>query len=130
MLSIQQSGPVFLGILTLLLVVLVGQGLLAAVAIQRQHASQKVRYHLSNLRQCGLLACVLGMLGQGIGLFLAFRAIEQHQIDVSPKLLWQGVGTSLVTTLYGLALLGVALLLYLVLHRWHQRQHSQASSSS
>lgn len=53
------------------------------------------------VREFGLLALTLGVLGQLIGLFEAFKAIELMG-DVSPALLAGGLKVSSVTTLYGL----------------------------
>lgn len=55
---------------------------------------------LSYVREFGLLALALGILGQLIGLFEAFKAIEIMG-DVSPTLLAAGLKVSSVTTLYG-----------------------------
>ncbi len=56
---------------------------------------------LKYVREFGILALALGILGQLIGLFEAFKAIELMG-DVSPALLAGGLKVSSVTTLYGL----------------------------
>lgn len=56
---------------------------------------------LHMVREAGLLALALGVLGQLIGLFDAFRAIEAMG-GVSPKMLAAGLKVSSITTIYGL----------------------------
>jgi len=56
---------------------------------------------LNYVRELGLLGLALGILGQLIGLFEAFKAIEIIG-DVSPALLAGGLKVSSITTLYGL----------------------------
>ncbi len=56
---------------------------------------------LTYVRELGLLALALGILGQLIGLFEAFKAIEMMG-DVSPAMLAGGLKVSSITTLYGL----------------------------
>ena len=48
----------------------------------------------------GSLALFTGILGQAIGMFQAFGAIEQAG-DISPALIAGGFKVSLITTLYG-----------------------------
>ena len=67
---------------------------------------------LSYIKQVGLLALMVGLLGQLIGLYEAFRAIEIVQ-DVSPAILIGGLKVSMITTLYGLFIYIVGLLLAL-----------------
>lgn len=56
---------------------------------------------LHMVREAGLLALALGVLGQLIGLFDAFRAIEAMG-GVSPEMLAAGLKVSSITTIYGL----------------------------
>ncbi|HAA15087.1 MAG TPA: hypothetical protein DCE41_26685 [Cytophagales bacterium] len=129
MLGLEQNGPVFLGLLTLVFLGLIVQSVQAVLAIRANQGVEKVHYYLSRLRQLGVLAAVLGVLGQSVGLYYAFRVIEQAQLDVSPALLWQGVGTSFVTTLYGLGQLALAILAHLLLGHWHKQRCSPTSPS-
>lgn len=63
------------------------------------HIQGRAVLHL--VREAGLLALALGVLGQLIGLFDAFRAIEMMG-GVSPEMLAGGLKVSSVTTIYGL----------------------------
>ena len=59
------------------------------------------RTKLIYLKECGTLALALGVLGQLIGLYEAFEAI-QSMGSVSTAMLVGGLKVSMVTTLYGL----------------------------
>lgn len=59
----------------------------------------------------GAFAVVLGVLGTVVGLIQMAQAIQLAG-DVEPVLVWGGFGVSLVTTLFGLLVLSVALLVW------------------
>lgn len=68
------------------------------------------------IQKAGLLAAVTGILGQLIGLFSAFEAIQQMG-SVSPAMLAGGLKVSMITTMYGVFIYVIALLISLVL-KW------------
>ena len=71
----------------------------------------------SMIKSAGLLAAITGILGQLIGLFSAFEAIQQVG-SVSPAILAGGLKVSMITTMYGIFIYIIALLLSLVVkHR-------------
>lgn len=66
------------------------------------------------IKSAGLLAAITGILGQLIGLFDAFQAI-QHVGTVSPGVLAAGLKVSMITTMYGIFIYFIAVLASLVL---------------
>jgi biopolymer transport protein ExbB/TolQ len=56
---------------------------------------------------------ITGILGQLIGLYSAFRAIEQAG-DISPALVFGGIKVSMITTFYGIFIYLLSLLLWFV----------------
>ena len=62
------------------------------------------------VKQLGLLALAIGALGQMIGLFGAFEAIESAG-GVSQAMLAGGLKVSSITTIYGLLIYVISLLL-------------------
>jgi flagellar motor component MotA len=108
------GGPIFMGLLSFIfiavLVVAVVNGLpvLNGKVADPEEAVRRVSY----IRQVGLLALVVGVLGQLIGLYEAFRAIEIVR-DVSPALLIGGLKVSMITTLYGIFIYIMSLLIAL-----------------
>ena len=90
------GGPLFMGILTLIL-------LLMIYAAVRNGC----------VKELGLLALAVGFLGQLIGLFGAFEGIEQMG-GVSQAMLAGGLKVSSITSIYGLFIYIVSLLIQIV----------------
>lgn len=90
------GGPLFMGILTLIL-------LLMIYAAVRNGC----------VKELGLLALAVGFLGQLIGLFGAFEGIEQMG-GVSQAMLAAGLKVSSITSIYGLLIYTVSLLIQIV----------------
>ena len=64
------------------------------------------------VRSVGLFAMIFGIFGQLIGLFSAFQAIEQMGGGVSPAMMAGGVKVSMITTLYGMLIYLISLLIW------------------
>ncbi len=107
-----EGGPLFMGILTIVLIFLIVQSINTYNKVTDEQSLQKNR---SLLRGIGLLALIIGILGQLIGLFDAFSVIQQMG-HVPPAMLAGGLKVSLITTLYGLAIFLIAQLLWLGTH--------------
>lgn len=75
---------------------------------------EQTRYRLGYIKSLGLLAVVLGLLGQMIGLFMAFEAITEMG-EVSQAMLAGGLRVSSITTIYGLIIFVIAYLIWFVL---------------
>lgn len=93
------GGPLFMGILTI-----IGIGMLFAFFLKK-----------NAVKQLGLLALAIGALGQMIGLFGAFEAIESAG-GVSQAMLAGGLKVSSITTIYGLLIYVISLLLRTAKH--------------
>lgn len=98
----------FIFIAVLVVAVVNGLPVLNGKVADPEEAVRRVSY----IRQVGLLALVVGVLGQLIGLYEAFRAIEIVR-DVSPALLIGGLKVSMITTLYGIFIYIMSLLIAL-----------------
>ncbi len=68
----------------------------------------------SKIKSAGLLAAITGILGQLIGLFSAFEAIQQMG-SVTPAILAGGLKVSMITTMYGIVIYLIAIILSLIL---------------
>lgn len=90
------GGPLFMGILTLIL-------LLMIYAAVRNGC----------VKELGLLALAVGFMGQLLGLFGAFEGIEQMG-GVSQAMLAGGLKISSITSIYGLLIYIVGLLIQIV----------------
>ncbi|MEQ9285989.1 MAG: MotA/TolQ/ExbB proton channel family protein [Cyclobacteriaceae bacterium] len=106
------GGSLFMGILTIIFIAVVVVSILSSLTvyksdIQKEEAVRKIDY----IKQVGLFALVVGILGQLIGLFEAFKAIEQMG-NVSPAMLAGGIKVSMITTLYGFFIYIVSVLIW------------------
>ena len=110
-----EGGPLFMGILTLLLILVIIAGIRGLIQYQNEHLSPaELRRSLGIVRQIGLLAFIIGILGQLIGLYDAFVAIQQMD-GVSPAMLAGGLKVSMITTIYGALIWMISMILSLVI---------------
>ena len=93
-----EGGIEFMSILFLLFLAVLGTGVVAL--IKKKEPLQRDKWIKIN-QDLALFALVWGILGQTIGLFQAFQAIEEVG-EVSQALLAGGLKVSSYTTLYGL----------------------------
>lgn len=103
----QMGGILFMSILTIEFIAVL------FFAVKAVKGSNK---NISLIQKAGLLAAVTGILGQLIGLFSAFEAIQQMG-TVSPAMLAGGLKVSMITTLYGILIYLIALLISILL-KW------------
>jgi len=64
-------------------------------AIDAQQAVDTVKY-------LGIIVLTLGILGQFIGLYEAFKVIQQGDLEITPAILAGGIRVSSITTILGL----------------------------
>jgi len=109
------GGPLFMSILSILLIVVVVWIIyhtiihFSSTAPDKNITLRKLGYGKS----IGLFALITGILGQLIGLFMAFSTIEKVG-DISPAIMMGGIKVSMITTLYGISIYLVSLLLWFV----------------
>jgi hypothetical protein len=117
------GGTLFMGILTLLLVVIVAVAVYFFISIATGKAGDKVnfRHQLTYVKSLGLFTMITGILGQLIGLLQAFKAIEQAG-DVSPALLAGGLKVSMITTLYGVFIYLLSIIIWFLLDLWYNKK--------
>lgn len=109
------GGPLFMSTLTILLIVMIFWILYHFVRYysssetDRLETLRKLKYG----RSIGLFALVTGILGQLVGFYAAFAAIETAS-DISPTIMAAGLKISLITTLYGIVIFLLSILLWFV----------------
>lgn len=100
-----------MGILSLILI-----GVIISV-VRYLTADEKTKNKLDLIKSFGLLALVTGVLAQLIGLFDALKFIEQAG-TVAPNILAAGLRVSMITTLYGVTIYAISLIIWITLkHR-------------
>ena len=117
------GGSLFMSILTILLVILVAVVVYFAITIANGKASDKpnFRHQLKYVRSIGLFTMVTGILGQLIGLFSAFNAIEAVK-DISPSILAGGLKISMITSLTGIFIYLISIVLWFLLDLWYHKK--------
>ena len=123
-----EGGPLFMGILTLILLVILIIGVTNAVAVSKNNSERNdsLIQRLSRIKSVGLFALVFGILGQLIGLYNAFVQI-QAMGNVSPAILAGGMKVSMITTIYGTVIFLIAYLIWFGLVALLERKMSTDS---
>ncbi len=108
------GGPLFMGTLTIIFISMIAVAVVNGLPIIRGNADDvaTAARKLGYVKSVGLFALIIGVLGQLIGLFSAFEAIESMNVDVSPSLLAGGFKVSMITTLYGMLIYAISLLIW------------------
>ena len=116
------GGSLFMGILTVLLVIILAVSIYFAINIASGKALEKknFRHQLTYVKAIGLFTMITGILGQLIGLWSAFKAIEAA-MDISPAIMAGGLKVSMITTLYGIIANLLSILIWFLLDLWYNR---------
>jgi biopolymer transport protein ExbB/TolQ len=119
------GGTLFMSILTILLVIIVAVSVYFAVTIASGKASEKANFkqQLRYVKSLGLFTMITGILGQMIGLFSAFIAIEAAG-DISPAMIAGGLKVSMITSLTGVVICLISIIIWFVLDLFYQKKLS------
>lgn len=117
------GGPLFMGILTILLLILLAATVFFAIQIfsGKAQQSESFGHRLTYLKAMGLFTMITGILGQLTGLLMAFGAIERAG-DISPQIVYGGLKISFYTTVYGILIYLLSILLWFILDLWHHKK--------
>lgn len=108
-----QGGPLFMGVLSILFIVMIAFFAYSIFKYDNGVNKEQALRNISNVKSIGLFALVFGILGQLIGLYTGLSVIEQAG-NISPSLLSQGIKISMISTMYGLLIFAVSIVLSLV----------------
>lgn len=108
------GGPLFMSILTVLLVGMVAWIIYHFILgmTSQNMTPEKTLRKLVYGKSMGLFAMITGILGQLIGFYMAFTAIQKAG-DISPAMVFDGLKVSLITTIYGIFIYLLSILLWL-----------------
>ncbi len=117
------GGPLFMGILTVLLMVILAMAVMFFISILsgKDLGSTHFKHRLAYLKAAGMFTMITGIAGQLIGLTMAFGAIERAG-DISPGMMAGGLKISMYTTLYGIFIYLLSILLWFLLDLWHNKK--------
>ncbi len=112
----KMGGPLFMGILTGLFFIILVIAIVNLVLVIRKDYKDlaETRRRLKYIKSVGAFSLATGFLGQMIGLYAAFSAIERVQ-DISPAILMGGLKVSMITPLYGMLIFLISYLLWVVI---------------
>ncbi|OEK01841.1 hypothetical protein BFP97_10085 [Roseivirga sp. 4D4] len=113
---INEGGPFFMGLLSIIGAGMIALAIFNTYSIFKTSESQKANTKIVQVREIGLLALVMGVLGTTVNLLGAFQAIEAAG-DVSMSLLAGGLKYSTYTIIYGMIIYILSLLISIGL-RW------------
>lgn len=111
------GGPIFMGLLTIVLAAIVATAILGILKLKKV---QPLQINIVLIKELSILALVLGILGQFLGLFSAFTIIEQA-VEISPELLARGLKVSSIPTIYGLIICAIGFLIQIGLRSAPQK---------
>lgn len=102
-----------MSILTILFVIMIAWFLYHLIAVYnfRQLSPETVLRRFGYGKSIGLFAMITGIFGQLIGFYEAFSVIE-HAVDISPGMLYGGIKVSMITTLYGISIYLISLMIW------------------
>ena len=105
-----------MSILTGLLILLVAWSIYHFLPVlkKKDGLGERTVRNLSHIKSIGLFAMIIGILGQLIGLYTAFSAIERAG-DVSQGIFISGLKVSMITTFYGILIYLFSILIWFIL---------------
>jgi hypothetical protein len=114
MTSLFYEGGIFMGILTILLLIIIAMAVYQFVQISKNNYERATifRHHLSRIKSLGLFALVVGIFGQLLGLYQVFSFIGQAG-SISPAILAGGLKVSTIPTLYGMIIFLLSWLIWM-----------------
>ncbi|OZV68613.1 MotA/TolQ/ExbB proton channel family protein [Winogradskyella aurantia] len=115
-----KGGPIFMGLLSLIMLIVISTSIIALVSIFKDKVNDyKGKSHrINRIRSWGLLAFVIGLFGQLIGLYSAFRALKMGEVEASTSLFAEGFKISMVTTIYGSLIFGFSLIIWFLFRKF------------
>ena len=94
----------------------------AAAAVGKDMTARR-RASTGAILAFGALNAALGLLGTCMGVFLAAGAISSAS-SISPPVIWEGMKVALSTSIFGLILLALALVSWLVIRAMERRSRA------
>lgn len=121
------GGPIFMGLLTLILLSIVVLSGISVTPIYTRKINnyQETIRKINSIRSFGFFALIVGLLGQLIGLFSAFRAIKMGEVEASTSLFFEGFKISMITAVYGILIFSISVLAHFLLKRAVKALHAQ-----
>lgn len=113
-----------MGLLTIILIIMIAVTVINGSNVLKGTTENPDvnRRKIGTIKSVGLFALIIGILGQLLGLFSAFKAIELKAVEVSPSLIAGGFKVSMITTIYGLIIFALSILIWFGLNSRLERK--------
>ncbi|MCE7994601.1 MAG: MotA/TolQ/ExbB proton channel family protein [Roseivirga sp.] len=116
MLEIFYSGErLFMGIITISALAMLTLAVLCLRALLMGQISDQLVTKIGRIREIGLFALVIGLFASTLDLVAAFSAIQMAG-DITMSLLAAGLKLTMISTVYGLMVYGLAVLISMLLN--------------
>ncbi len=117
-----REGGVIMWVLVPVAVVTLGVAVAAALRLRsRAGRDPRLETGIDAVLFWGIYGLVIGVLGTVVGLFQAARAIERLG-PLDPRMIWGGIRVTLTTSIFGLVLFSLALLVWFGLRSVYRRR--------
>jgi MotA/TolQ/ExbB proton channel family protein len=110
-----EGGALFMGMLSIVLLLILVLALRNGLSLFQGKPVETS--NMAYIKSLGLFGFVLGMLGQFIGLFMAFEYIAEKG-SVSPAIMAGGLKVSSITNIYGMIIFLISYLLWFALETY------------
>ncbi len=119
------GGPPFMSFVSVILIAMIAWTIYQALPIVLDKVTNidQTRERVKHIKTIGLFGFITGILGQLVGLYEAFKAIETAG-DVSPALLMGGLKVSMISTIYGFIVFLLSLLIWFIFDNMLTRKMS------
>lgn len=109
------GGALFMSVLSILLLILLAWMIyhLSRYLISKSSSKEITLRKMEQGRSIGLFAMIFGIMGQLIGLYGAFSSMTEVS-TISPAIMYAGLKVSMITTMYGIIIYLIALVLWFV----------------
>ncbi|NVK85093.1 MAG: MotA/TolQ/ExbB proton channel family protein [Cytophagia bacterium] len=108
------GSKLFMGIQTIAAVVMIILSVICTKTVLASQANERSFRRIRLIKEVGLFALIIGLLASAIDLMGAFQAIEMAG-DVSPSVLAEGLKITFISSVYGLMIYALSLLIYFAL---------------
>lgn len=110
-----EGGPLYMGILSVLFLGILSLSVIAiTLAINSSSGNaDNIKNFISYIRSIALFALVFGVFGQILGLVDIFDYLARENSEIAPAILTKGIQISCYTTIYGIIIYMVSILITL-----------------
>lgn len=108
-----EGGPLFMTVIYILWIAVITLTIRFLIIYMKDKQNAKLKRTSDAILFLGSFTFLLGIFGQTIGIFMALSVIETAG-DIAPALIAGGLKVSMITTIYGFALLLISSIIWFI----------------